>query len=253
MARRRIGFDRSAYAFAVAARLADATQIRAVNALTIGTKFDGIWPLVQVLYPFAGGTASAHSLNLKNTGANRITWFGSLVHSVAGVKGDGATGYGSTAINPTTLGPTFHHAVAYSDNIGGSPLYGSYIDNAFPFAGCTYYPTHPSGVLIRVGTGHNNVSATPRPSGVSIASRINSSQFIDYHNGQSSLIGSNFIAHTSATLTLLAVSAGGSINPFGEGTLRSFSAGSALNSSQVAQLAARIADYNQALGRAVVP
>jgi hypothetical protein len=97
MARRRIGFDRSAYAFAVAARLATSTRIRAINALTIGTKFDGIWPLIQCLYPFVGSTAASHSLNLRNPAQYPITWSGTLSHTTIGVvSAAGGDGVGVT-------------------------------------------------------------------------------------------------------------------------------------------------------------
>jgi len=103
MARRRIGFDRSAYAFAVAARLTNTTQIRAVNGLTIGTKFDGLWPQIQVLYPFAGGTALAHRLNLRNPVQHPITWSGALSHTAMGVACVAAGGgQGLTTLTPTS-------------------------------------------------------------------------------------------------------------------------------------------------------
>jgi hypothetical protein len=99
MARRRIGFDRSAYAFAVAARLTNATQIRAVNGLTIGTKFDGIWPLIQCLYPFVGGDAVRHSWNAKNVETNRITWTAATHDSNGVTLGAGANSTGYTLLD----------------------------------------------------------------------------------------------------------------------------------------------------------
>jgi hypothetical protein len=104
MARRRIGFDRSAYAFAVAARLTNATQIRAVNALTIATKaIDSgvVWSRLRLIYPFVGATTAAHSLNLKNTGQFPITWSGAITHTAMGAVGvAGDTGRGDTGHTP---------------------------------------------------------------------------------------------------------------------------------------------------------
>jgi hypothetical protein len=102
MARRRIGFDRSAYAFAVAAGLTNSTQIRAVNGLTIATKaIDSgvVWNRLRLMYPFVGATAASHSLNLKSPSQFPITWSGAITHTargavgVAGDSGRGDTGY----------------------------------------------------------------------------------------------------------------------------------------------------------------
>jgi hypothetical protein len=249
MARRRIGFDRSAYAFAVGARLTDSTQIRAVNALTIGTKFDGIWPLVQVLYPFAGGTASAHSLNLKNTETNRITWFGGLTHTALGVQGNGINGYGLTGLSLDSIGVSFHVTVAYASQAGNTPLFGS--ATAASMTGCNYYPTHGAGVFVRMGNQAAGAFAGTRPSGMTIASRLGASDYLDSHNGVTVARSQLFTAHSNHQIALLALNVEGGISGFASSQLRAFSAGSGLTTQQITQLRDRLLTYQEALGRAV--
>jgi hypothetical protein len=249
MARRRIGFDRSAYAFAVAARLADATQIRAVNGLTIGTKLDGIWPLVQVLYPFAGGTALAHSINLKDTGANRITWFGGLTHTALGVQGNGSNAYGNTSLRLDSIGVSFHVAVAYASQAGNTPLFGA--ATVAGARGCNYYPTHGSGVFLRMGDQSAGAFAGSRPSGLTIASRLGGSDYLDSHNGVTTARSQSFPGHSIEPIALLALNVGGAISGFASSQLRAFSAGSGLTTQQITQLRDRLLTYQEALGRAV--
>lgn len=53
----------------------------------------------KALYPFIGGNAAAHSLNLTDPTLNSISWYGSPGHSANGVAFNGAS-YGNTGINP---------------------------------------------------------------------------------------------------------------------------------------------------------
>lgn len=82
------------------------TEKNAVNDLVVGLKADGIWGKFQALYPFVGGTATAHKWNLMNPldtdAAFRITWYGGWTHSVNGVEGNGTNTGGLTYYRPTT-------------------------------------------------------------------------------------------------------------------------------------------------------
>jgi hypothetical protein len=95
---KRVGFDPSARAFAVAAKLTNTTQLVATNNLVLALKQQGLWSLITLLYPFVGGTAVAHSVNLKTPRSNTITWSGTITHNNQGIKSDGLTGWGETGM-----------------------------------------------------------------------------------------------------------------------------------------------------------
>jgi hypothetical protein len=59
-------------------------HIEIINDLVTGLKAASLWLLIDLLYPFIGGNAYRHSINLKNPLANTITW-NAATHSVAGV------------------------------------------------------------------------------------------------------------------------------------------------------------------------
>jgi hypothetical protein len=62
-------------------------HIEIINDLVTGLKAAALWFLIDALYPFIGGTAYRHSLNLKNPLTYTITWSGSLTHNASGVVG----------------------------------------------------------------------------------------------------------------------------------------------------------------------
>lgn len=50
------------------------------------------------VYPIIGGNATSHSFNFLNPAQFQITWYGTITHTISGVKGDGTTGYGDTGM-----------------------------------------------------------------------------------------------------------------------------------------------------------
>jgi len=76
------------------------TQKSAINLLCRNLKNNNIWNKLNVIYPIIGGTAIAHRYNLKNPQndniANRLTFFGSPLHSVNGISFNGTTQYANT-------------------------------------------------------------------------------------------------------------------------------------------------------------
>ena len=58
--------DPDAQAFITAAAITDPTQQAAINTLVVDLKGYSIWTKMKALYPFVGGTASAHKFNLKD-------------------------------------------------------------------------------------------------------------------------------------------------------------------------------------------
>lgn len=97
----RYSYDADAEAYILAAGLTDSTHINAARILVNGLKGLGLWTKMTAIYPFIGGSALSHSINMKTPGTYNITWFGSITHNSNGVTGDGTSGYGNTGITPS--------------------------------------------------------------------------------------------------------------------------------------------------------
>lgn len=97
----RYSYDADAEAYILAAGLTDSTHINAARILVNGLKGLGLWSKMTAIYPFIGGSALSHSINMKTPGTYNITWFGSITHNSNGVTGDGTSGYGNTGITPS--------------------------------------------------------------------------------------------------------------------------------------------------------
>jgi hypothetical protein len=78
----------------------------ATNQLVLDLKADSLWTDMDCLYPFVGGTATAHKWNLKNpvdTDAGfRITFAGDWTHTSNGIEGNGSNTGGNTHWNVST-------------------------------------------------------------------------------------------------------------------------------------------------------
>ena len=96
--------DPDAQAFITAAAITDPTQRTAIDTLVKGMKADGLWTKMKAIYPFVGGTASAHKWNLKDPrdldAAFRLVFNGGWTHSANGATPNGTNGYADTKFNP---------------------------------------------------------------------------------------------------------------------------------------------------------
>lgn len=70
--------------------------------------YSGFFPQKPLaVYPFYGGNAASHALNLFSVRDKyTITWSGTVTHSSNGMTGDGAGGVGLSDINPAAAIPT---------------------------------------------------------------------------------------------------------------------------------------------------
>ena len=100
------GTDADAQAFITAAAITDVTQQSAINTLVTDLKGYGIWSKMKAIYPFVGGTASAHKFNLKDPrdldAAFRLVFSGGMLHSSNGILFGGVNGYANTFLNTQT-------------------------------------------------------------------------------------------------------------------------------------------------------
>ena len=92
--------DADALAFISAAGITDPTQQSAVNQLVLDLKAASIWTKMKAVYPFVGGSASAHKWNLKDpqdtNGAYRLSFSGGWTHSSTGATPNGTNATAST-------------------------------------------------------------------------------------------------------------------------------------------------------------
>lgn len=92
----------SSPAFIAATGISDVNITSAIYNLEKDLRDAGVWDKLDVIYPFAGATATAHSYNLKDTSTYKITWNNTVSHTSDGISSAG-NGYGDTGYNPTTL------------------------------------------------------------------------------------------------------------------------------------------------------
>jgi hypothetical protein len=120
-------FDADALSFITAASITDNTQKTAINTLVTDLKTYNIWTKMKALYPFVGGTASTHKLNLKDPrdldAAYRLIIFGGMTHSNLGMISNYTTSYADTRLIPSTaLSSLFsQHVSVYSQTSTASP------------------------------------------------------------------------------------------------------------------------------------
>jgi hypothetical protein len=165
--------DEDAASFTSRAGITDNTQKSAVNALVIALKAGNVWTnVLHAVYPFVGGTASSHAVNLL-ANSFTISWTGGVTHDANGVTGDAATGFGDTGYNPGLMQTTnsasyyVYERTAYP-NPTGTGHYGCFIGNGNENSGGgwtwlgTYGMPYPPADVGIMGPG-GAFNATPAP------------------------------------------------------------------------------------------
>lgn len=98
-------YDPDAQAFIDAVGTLTVPQEEAINDLVLALKANGTWSKYYAIYPFIGGTASAHKFNLCNPldtdGAFRLVFNGGFTHSANGIQGNGTNAYANTFFTKT--------------------------------------------------------------------------------------------------------------------------------------------------------
>jgi hypothetical protein len=84
--------DSDAAAFISAAATLNSTEQSAITSLVSALKANGTWSKYRVIYPFVGGTASTHALNLKDPGNDSLSFPLPTTHSTGGITENGSTG-----------------------------------------------------------------------------------------------------------------------------------------------------------------
>jgi hypothetical protein len=96
--------ERDAWAFLDAAGIKSSREQRAVIELVRGLKNAQLWTKMKAIYPFVGGTATTHKLNLKDPrdadAAFRLSFSGGWTHSSTGADPNGTNAYANTFFTP---------------------------------------------------------------------------------------------------------------------------------------------------------
>jgi hypothetical protein len=109
--------DADITAFLTATGIEDEDQIFAITYLVTQLKQNGLWNKMHAIYPFVGGTASRHSINLKNPNQYKITWSPTgVTHDANGITGNGVSGYGDTGYIIAPIYKDNFHMSAYVRN-----------------------------------------------------------------------------------------------------------------------------------------
>lgn len=250
--------DVDAQAFITAASITDSTQKSAINTLVIDLKGYGLWNKMYAIYPFVGGNANSHKLNLKNpvdsNAAYRLTFNGGWVHSNNGILGNGVNTYANTNLGMNILPQNNAHLSIYSrtNSTGNRVEIG------------VYYTT--IGFYSLLCARLNNNFQTRLNSGASdaIISNTDSRGFFQVYRTDSTNINNKKGTATPTAFARASVSNGGfnfpyyigdlSFNnsPLGYYTDREYafaSLGEGYTDSEAANLYTSIQNYNTTLGR----
>lgn len=253
------GLDPDAQAFITAAGITDPVQESAINQLVLDLKNYNLWSKMVAIYPMVGGTASAHSYNLKDTAQYQITWNGTLTHNFDGVKSNGSTGYGATGIIPNSVlsldnvhissyasnvvqentldmgvstNGSQDHRLAYSRSYGGTTFWGA---NQNGWNTATVIP----GMLPIIG--HQVVSRTGS-AGADAKLYLNSNLMQTGSTSSSAL--------SDKEIYICAYNFGGSLNGVSTSTFSFFSVGEGLDSTETTNFYTAVQNFQVALSEA---
>lgn len=245
------------------ANITDGDQINYVNYIVKMLKGFDLWNLNSALYPFVGGTAARHRLNLINENSRLvngsiydITWFGGVTHNANGVTGNGTNGYGNTNLNDanTNVFPlNSHHLSVYNkSNIMNSTVDLGILTTSRRFI-WSYQTNNVTGVSGNDALAQSYVStAVANGRNYNILSRTASNNLALYTNG---ILGGNTnVGQTMAIINLpffvLAVNFNGSPVLYSSNNLAFASIGVGLNATQAANQSAIVQQAQVILNRA---
>jgi hypothetical protein len=245
---RRRSLDADAVIFFGFAGITDPTQKSAVNTLVLALKAAGVWSKCTAIYPFVGGTATAHSRNLRST-AFTITWNGIVTHNANGVTGNGSTGYGDTGVTSNVLGRDSAGIFLCSKTAAAMNQVDCGATDGTNFLQISAR-TVPNTVDCAVNSAVSNSTVNADGSGVFVLSRIGSTTFNLYVRGAKTGVGFSSVATVGLNVYVCARNNIGAAAFF---SARNFSMFGLMNQSltDADELALRnaIVAFNTTLGR----
>jgi hypothetical protein len=249
--------DPDAQAFITAASITDPTQQSAINTLVTDLKGYGVWTKMKALYPFVGGTASAHKFNLKDPrdldAAFRLVFNGGWTHSSTGATPNGTNGYADSKLIPSTsLSLNSTHLSVYSRTNSNTNAFDIGVNNFPNYSGIVprwsdnnyaVYINDPSGVLI------SNLDSR----GFYLGNRQNSNDLDSWKNSTKQVNGTT----VSGALPIFPIYIGAwnqqnaFPNYYSNKELAFASIGDGLTDTEATNLYSRVQTFNTALNRNV--
>lgn len=253
--------DSDALAFINAIGTLTTLQQDAINQLVFDFKQYNIWTKMKAIYPFIGGTASAHKFNLKDpqdtNGAFRLTFSGGWTHSGNGALPNGSNGYANTFLTPNgnQLLTSAHFSVYSRTSAASTTQYG---DNGIQGAvGLAIRRSIDNKGYTQMWAQIVDAGAQTSGQGHFLGTRIANNDLRLFKNG--SQIGTtNTTTDTTSTLSsnnyfISAVNNAGSPNSitYDNKELAFASIGAGLSSTEVSNLYTAVQSYNTTLSRQV--
>lgn len=234
--------------FITLAGITDATQIAAVTGLYSSAILHGWWSKCDLIYPFVGGTALAHSINLKSPGRFTITWHGTVTHNANGITGNGSTGYGDTGYDASTssiLSVNSTHASVYARVLGNNSFLCGAVNSTAQF-GIRKFLASLRGYL------HDNspVIYGTESVGMFAVARLDGANKHAYQATDVALADAS-IAVQSLNLFILAYNNNNTPGQFSSSNLAGLTLGSGLTFAEYQVMASDWQTFQTALGRAV--
>lgn len=237
--------------FVTRAGLTDGAQIAAVEQHIADLKLISAWSSAVAIYLFVGGTAAAHSENLKSA-SYPITWGGTVTHDANGITGS-ANGVGDTGVPANALSQNDGMISLYFRSL---PAVGTQIDCGYDGAvNFTRMAHSVSGSLNNTRWAVNDLTNNARTKtfslGLNTAFRRNATEIVARNSGGSSVFAANSSAPADRTFHILAQDAAPVPSGFSTANLSYFWIGAGLTDEQLTAYDASVQAFQTALGRAV--
>lgn len=150
------------------------------------------WDREILIYPFVGGNAAAHAINLRSPGTYDIIWHPTVTHSALGVQSDGAAGYGDTQYtvpNGASVRDAMR-AMFYLDTVSSK---GVYYGAANAANNTLHFILHGTPIYA-MATGATSNCAAAETAGANFMQRISAANMYNAMHGQNWSVNGNAIA-----------------------------------------------------------
>jgi len=227
------------------------TQARALDrTLTRPLLSSGLWNRMTALYPYIGGTAAAHSINLVNPGVYSQVYTGGVTHDANGITNNGSTGWVNTNIPNNAMPQDNVHAMIYLRSNARPAVASSYVVGLYLN---TFFIVHSAAgnMSYRVNDTSGTASGNATLTGF-IQSNRTSSTARSLTNGGVTSASSQASSATNAGL--MTHFANGTVAPSISTAVMNMAAssfGTSMTADQITAYSAIIQSYQSALGRAV--
>lgn len=245
--------DSDVFAFITAAGITDTTQFNAINQLVIDLKNFGLWTKMKAIYPFVGGTASAHKFNLKNSldtnAAFRLVFNGGWTHSGNGALPNGTNAYADTFLSPSAILSQNNVSMGlYSGTSTSQNGVAMGSSNAISFL--RLWPSIPSfGIYADMNDGSNTSLPNLDGSGFLFGYRTSGTQKKISRRGSIFTLNENSNGINSFSVYLAASNLSGNPNAYSNYQHRFSFIGDGLTDTEAANLHTTVQAFQTTLGR----